>query len=262
MTKAEGASRENWQRDGYVVLTGVFLPDEINQLGRALEIQCRKHAPDRPGLRAPWDSDEFHAALVKLRAEEPRAVSRVYDSLQTNAAVQAVVGKQSVLDAVAHLLGDEPGGLSTTGLMMRMDFPGDQRNRLHWHQERSYYPQNDDGLNGVVLWATLHFADTKIGTIQVCPGSHTEGFVQVDSTGKSNRITSEQYIVPDELVAKHQPRSVPVNAGDAVLFNMNLFHASGTNTTSRVRLSFGVRYHRASAADFHVGRLQYVELGA
>lgn len=255
-------SRRDWESNGYTILSGAFSPQDIEMLGRALEIQCRKYAPERPGLLSHWTSDEFHSALIKLRQDQPKIVARIYDSLQTNAAVQSVVAKQGVLDACAHLLGDEPGGLSTTGLMIRMDFPGDQRNRLHWHQERSYYSQNDDGNNGLVLWAAMHFADEAIGTIRVCPGSHSEGFIQVPLSGKDNRITSEQFMVPDNYVSKYTEKQITVNAGDAVLFSMNLFHASGTNTTNRVRLSFGVRYHRASTPDFHVGRLQFVEIGA
>ena len=42
---------------------------------------------------------------------------------------------------------------------MRIDSFIDQRNSYDWHQERSYYPMNEDG-NGIVVWIAL----SKIST--------------------------------------------------------------------------------------------------
>lgn len=249
--------REAWERDGFVIVPDLFNEQDLEAMGHALEIQARKFSPGTAEFRASWRSPEFQSALIALRQATPGLTARIYDSLQSNAALKAATSKPAVLALAAELLDDEPAGLSITGQMIRLDFPRDQRNRLHWHQERSYYAMNDNGLHGAVLWAPVYDATKEMGAIQVCRGSHKGGHIPIESTGKSTVITSEQYVVPEEHLAKYEQLQLEAMAGTAVFFNMNMFHASGTNVSSRIRVTFGARFHRATQGDFQIGREIY-----
>jgi hypothetical protein len=225
----------------------------------AVAAHARKYRPSEVAFTGtrPWESPAFDATLIRLRAEEPRTFGRIYDTLQTAAPIVAAALGERVADMAAAVLGDDVSSLAAGGVLFRMDVPGDTRNRLDWHQERSYYPQNEDGANGAVAWIALRDVDETGGTIMVCPGSHREGFIRVVRTEGDAQV-SQQFRVPDDALTRHPAAAVPVKAGDGVFFHMNLFHASGTNRSDRVRFTLGARFHRATAHDFRPGRFQYV----
>ncbi len=249
----------SWRDQGFVLVRGLLEPAVIDQILKGVLAQLRKYVPDFAGLdeARSWRSDAFHARLIRLRAESPKSFGLLYDTMQTSALVQSSSLRPRIVAVAAAMLDDAPENLSATGMMLRMDAPNDRRNILNWHQERSYYGLNDEGANGVVAWLPLQDVDAEIGTISVCTGSHREQFDGVVSKGKIDGHSSEQYALPPGLLARYEPVSVAAKAGDGVFFNMNLFHASGLNSSARIRFTLGARFHRAAAADFHPGRLEF-----
>ena len=247
----------SWRDQGFVRLTGLLEPAVIDQILKGVLAQLRKYVPDFAGLdeARSWRSDAFHARLIRLRAESPKSFGLLYDTMQTSALVQSSSLRPRIVAVAAAMLDDAPENLSATGMMLRMDAPNDRRNILNWHQERAYYGLNDEGANGVVAWLPLQDVDAEIGTMSVCPGSHREQCAGVVSKGKIDGHSSEQYPLPPGLLAQYEQVSVAAKAGDGVFFNMNLFHASGLNSSARIRFTLGARFHRAAAADFQPGRL-------
>jgi hypothetical protein len=59
-----------------------------------------------------------------------------------------------------------------------------------------------------------------------------------------------QIPVPEEFVSKYEDLVVRANAGDAIFFNMLLFHRSGQNISNKVRLTTQGRFHTSTADDF------------
>ena len=247
----------SWRDQGFVLVRGLLEPAVIDQILKGVLAQLRKYVPDFAGLdeARSWRSDAFHARLIRLRAESPKSFGLLYDTMQTRALVQSSSLRPRIVAVAAAMLDDAPENLSATGMMLRMDAPNDRRNILNWHQERAYYGLNDEGANGVVAWLPLQDVDAEIGTMSVCPGSHREQCAGVVSKGKIDGHSSEQYPLPPGLLAQYEQVSVAAKEGDGVFFNMNLFHASGLNSSARIRFTLGARFHRAAAADFHPGRL-------
>ena len=146
---------------------------------------------------------------------------------------------------------DDPA-LSASGHMIRMDVPLDTRNTINWHQEIPYYPQNTDGNNAAVMWFPLNRHTEEHGPVIVAPGSHKLGLVKLEHIPASN-LKSEQFIVPEEHRSKFTEFQVVIPVGDAVIFNMNLFHASGFNSSNQIRFSGTIRYHNMAANDWVPG---------
>ena len=251
----------SWRNDGFLIVRELFPRQVRDQILGAIFAQFRKYAPQLAAFECdgpPWLDSAFHGGMVQLRGTNSQAFGRLYDSLQTNVLVQAELKGPRVRSIASALLGDPPETLSTTGAMLRLDTPGDTRNVLDWHQERSYYPQNDDGLNGLFVWVPLQDVTLDTGTIFICPGSHREGFIKVVTSGKAEHITSEQNRVPRNRLDRYKAVPVLAAAGDALFSSMNLFHSSGPNTSDRIRFTLVVRYHRAIAEDFMPGRELFV----
>ena len=184
------------------------------------------------------------------RLHNPEEFSKLYDSMQSNAALMALTYSAKI-ESVLNQIFEDPC-LSASGHMIRMDAPLDTRNTINWHQEIPYYPQNIDGNNAAVMWFPLNSHKAEHGPVIVAPGSHKLGVVKLEHIPASN-LKSEQYIVPEKLVSKFTEFQVIIPVGHAVIFNMNLFHASGFNSSDQIRFSGTIRYHNMAAADWSPG---------
>ena len=201
-------------------------------------------------LNEPWITDLFHSKLIEFRKSDPESFGAIYDSLKTNLALTQLVTDDIIVNNVAKNLKSESSDLSISEPMCRIDVPDDSRNVLGWHQERSFFPQNRDGLNGLVCWIPLTDVTDEMGSIHISPESHKEGFVNKTRERKENSSYTTQIPVPQELVEKYKDQNVPVKAGDVIFFNMLLFHRSGKNISNKVRFAIQGRFHKATANDF------------
>ena len=86
--------------------------------------------------------------------------------------------------------------------------------------------------------------------MHISPKSHAEGQLKLSNRTKKNASYTTQIPVPEEFVSKYEDLIVRVDAGDAVFFNMLLFHRSGQNISNKVRLATQGRFHTSTADDF------------
>lgn len=100
------------------------------------------------------------------------------------------------------------------------------------------------------IWTPLGDIPPQMGPLVLCLGSHrwervrnTYGQADVDRDRIPGHFTEN----PAELVEKFGGRwaTAPMRAGDAVIVNMFLLHASLTNTTNRYRISVDTRWQPA-----------------
>lgn len=246
--------------DGYAVAKGVIPRGQRDDVYRATTKVLARFAPEPAaalGDATPWLDPRFHAALSELRRRDPKMFGAFYDTLQVSLVVSRLPSAPELLEISARLLDDDVVGLAATGQMLRMDPPHDSRNSLDWHQESSYYQQNANSKNGLVVWIPMHDMVESVGPVTFCRGSHLRGRITIDSSGKGDYETSEQFRIPEQEVAKFDPVSAICEAGDAVFFHMDVFHRSGINTSERFRFSCGARFHRMTSDDFVPGRFRY-----
>jgi ectoine hydroxylase-related dioxygenase (phytanoyl-CoA dioxygenase family) len=89
-----------------------------------------------------------------------------------------------------------------------------------------------------------------MGPMHISPRSHAEGQLKLSNKTKKNTSYTTQIPVPEEFVSKYEDLVVRANAGDAVFFNMLIFHRSGQNISNKVRLATQGRFHTSTADDF------------
>jgi hypothetical protein len=245
--------REALNRDGFIVVPGLYRADDIDRIMAVLYKLYRKFAPEDDALDAvprPWSDLRFDQKMLALRRAQPQVFGALYDSMQGSAIFQQFSSDNRALRIAAELLGDAPEHMAVSGSLFRMDPPQDGRNSLRWHQDRTYFPQNFDGLNGVVYWVAMRDVPMELGPLVVCAGSHREGIAALKITDKRDYVTTEQREIDPDHVSRYEQRSVPVDRGDVVVMNMNTFHRSGTNTSAQFRFSALWRYHRMMADDY------------
>ena len=241
----------------YVIVENIFDSKISQTLYNSLIFLAKKYQKDFPVKvlnDKPWESDNFNNALITFRKNDKELFGAMYDSIQTSAVLNSAVCNLKTLSLASNILDCEFETLSVSGIMLRMDPPNDNRNRLEWHQESSYYSQNLKGENGLVLWSPLHTYTDEYGPLEVCIGSHKEGKVSMKpKLGNSKENLSDQYEVDSSYVYKYEKTKVLISAGDTICFNMDLFHRSGFNISNKFRFAIGVRFHKMLEEDFLPG---------
>jgi len=244
---------ELYNENGYVVLKNKIPRSRIDSLlENIFKLYCKysNGSDDFQGIQDPWNTELFHRKLIEFRKTNPEDFGAIYDSLKTSLPLTQLVTDDNVVDNVARSLQIKPSDLSISEPMCRLDVPSDQRNAFDWHQDRSYFPQNRDGLHGLVCWIPLTDITEEMGAIHISPKSHLEGNLKLAQKSKQDSLHSTQIPVPNEFVKKYEDVIVQSNVGDLVLFNMLVFHRSGKNTSNQVRLTIQARFHTSTADDF------------
>ena len=98
-------------------------------------------------------------------------------------------------------------------------------------------------LDSAVIWVPLIDLPPELGPLEIVPGSHLDGLVTsevVDNFGK----VDESYLQDKTF------ESLPVSAGDVVVFSSFLVHRSGTNSSPDIRWSCHFRYNNLAETTF------------
>ena len=244
---------ESYTKNGFAIVKNIVPAQRINSLLENIFNLFCKYSTDYQELKnmeKPWNTELFHKKLIEFRQKDPESFGAIYDSLKTSLTLTQLITDNKVVDFVAKFLKIKPSDLSISEPMCRLDVPNDKRNTLDWHQERSFFPQNRNGLNGLVCWIPLTDITEEMGPMHISPRSHAEGQLKLSNKTKKNVSYTTQIPVPEEFVSKYEDLVVRANAGDAIFFNMLLFHRSGQNISNKVRLATQGRFHTSTADDF------------
>ena len=242
----------DYNKNGYAVLKNIVPSARIDALLENIYKLYRKYSTDYEldGSEDPWKSEMFHKKLIEFRKKDPKLFGAIYDSLKTSLTLTQLVSDDVIVDNVAKFLCVESSDVSISEPMCRLDVPNDKRNTLEWHQERSFFPQNRDGLHSLVCWIPLTSVTEEMGAIHISPESHMSGLITPKQNEKKSELSTRQISVPEEYVKKYEDLIVTVDVGDVVFFNMLLFHRSGVNISDKIRFAVQSRFHTATADDF------------
>jgi phytanoyl-CoA hydroxylase len=103
-----------------------------------------------------------------------------------------------------------------------------------WHQDNAYFHVTPPDVLG--FWVALEEADVENGCMHVVPGSHQAGLAPHDSRRGDHGLIVEPD--PADVIA------IPLHAGDALLFDGEVYHYTPDNLSDRRRRA--VQYHYAS----------------
>ena len=244
---------ERYNKDGYVIMKNIIPISRINVVLESVIKLYYKYSGDVDCFKSfeePWNEDLFHQKMKEFRKNDPQSFGAMYDTLRTNISLMQLVAGDVLIDNATQFLRKKPEEISMSDPVVRLDAPGDDRNSHGWHQERAYFPHNRDGLNGMVCWIPLFDCNKENGAILVCPGSHKEGLLNTVREKKTSISETTRITISEDYTEKYESIDVEANQGDAVFFNMLLFHRSGENISNKLRITVQNRLHVAVADDF------------
>ena len=234
---------------GYTKIEDVLNKNDLNFIKKSIRNISNKYINfDCNNL----NNKEFNNKLIHLRKNNSAKFSSLYDTMQSSIALKRIISSNKILQCVEKILSTNKEDITTTGETIRLDPPHDDRNSYDWHQERSYYPNNRNGKNGIFCWVPLHDISKNMGPLTICPKSHKEKFIFTEKK-KISKGGSIDIKVPSKLVDKYKAKIIPIEEGSIILAHMHLFHKSGKNVSKQFRFSFVARYHIGTSEDYLPG---------
>ena len=197
----------------------------------------------RTGLH--WSTPQAAAQLAGQLAGSDGVVPNPHLTLPE---INVLVRNPTIIEAVSALIGLDVG-IEGAFLMTKapgVDFP------VPWHQDGTSDPFELDPARSITLWAALTDATAESGALRVIPGSHLHGYLPTryddpDSEGRGRPLRTD---IP---AGSPDPVIVPVAAGEALLMDVRLLHASPSNTSSAPRMGLNVRYVAPGGVLAHAG---------
>jgi phytanoyl-CoA hydroxylase len=213
----------NFQEDGYLLVEGLFAPEEIRTL---VDNFMQMHAGGTiPGCFEPADPEEADGDILKLypRMMHPHRVNELARRYLLDERLEAVL---------TGLFGEEPLAAQS---MLYFKPAGAKGQALH---QDNFYLKVEPGTC-IAAWVALDAADQENGGLEVVPGTHDMELFCPEEADSDVSFTRDYVPVPEGLEA------VPVvmRPGDVLFFNGQLVHGSQPNTSSdRFRRSFICHY--------------------
>ena len=201
--------KEEYDRDGYVIVRNVLDADLIAEAGGHVEWLMRNNPGRRP--EQLWED---------LIPNDPFWVRLISDDRLLDVA-QEFIGPDIALFASHYL--SKPAG---NGLPVL------------WHQDGAYWPL--DPMEVVTLWLAVDDSTPENGCMRVVPGTqHLALQPAKPNTGVRNVLDSE---IDPSFVDESKAVDVILRAGDLSVHHPNVIHGSNANTSPRRRCGLTIRY--------------------
>ncbi len=243
-----------FDENGYIVINDVFKRHDVesfqNTLASIIKLRIMHLARDSRGALDDLKSKELSIddGLRALSSIDHYQVAFVQRLISRSPAFFRLTGSSIVEDILKQLLrmpSSYPIYLLSNGIVFSV--PNDSLNtsanlNLDWHKDTFFTIPKSRFYQ---VWVPLlHDSNQNNGSLVVCPGSHKEGVGQ--QLYNSDSSFNYRFSVPGEDVQKYSPISIDVNLSDILIFDGNLIHASGHNTSKQVKCSMIGLCHDAS----------------
>jgi ectoine hydroxylase-related dioxygenase (phytanoyl-CoA dioxygenase family) len=145
------------------------------------------------------------------------------------------------LEACAKLIGQD-ADLYYNQAVLKVPEVG---KRFGWHQDTGYLLTTPETY--VTAWTAIGEATQQNGCIWVLPGSHKQGPIKHVKNEAESSLD-----VPN--VDESGAIPVEVEEGQVVIFDANLLHKSGANTSKKVRYAYVPQYHVPNVVEKATGK--------
>jgi phytanoyl-CoA hydroxylase len=248
--KLTEVQQQRYWADGFVVVRGVFRPEEVERYrARAREFALGNLPPGGQKMVVK----DVRVAKGLIQPDDPeKGIWKYMNPDRYDPLFAAYAGQPALVDVVEDLLGPDIKAFLT---MFIYKPPGLEM--VHpYHQDAYYFPfEPHDHCLGT--WMALDHTDADNGTITVIRGSHKGGLLP-HGQPKGEAINYGVFGVEgydghaDEVVLTMEP-------GDVTFFHSRLLHKTGSNVSGRSRRAMTVHYasSRCRLTGEHHGAIQF-----
>ena len=231
----------SYERNGYVLLRGLFEPDELEiRIARLIDVIQGRVEP-APGMLVMRDVMVAKGAVRPSSRETE--IAKVQD-FQNDPVLYGYVQHSRLLDAVEAFIGPDIAAIHT----MLINKPPGVDGRHPLHQDLLYFPfRPADRI--LASWTALEPCTKENGCLVVVPGTHLGELLPHELPDWD--YVNLAYFGAARVGAHPERVHLEMSPGDTVLFHPLLLHGSGTNRTSGFRRAISAHY--ASPACRYLG---------
>ncbi len=227
--------KAQWQEQGFLILRGVYSPEESKALASLAEDLALGRRP------FPKKHIELNAKVSAgvVQAEGLAALHKIHYPHFYNAEFLDRVRDPRVVDVVEELLGPDLLGIPSLFIFkppqIGMGFP--------WHQDKAFFDQIFVTETTVATSQAVDPSTVENGCLWVIPGSHRG---DVKEHHEQKEIHQSEY---REAKGVDEGRAVPVEMepGDVLFFHGYLLHKSTDNQSAKFRRCYVAHYMSARA---------------
>jgi phytanoyl-CoA hydroxylase len=224
-----------WRRDGYLVVPGVLMPDELAEIGQTFQgmhDQARRAGGEIENCFTIGSAEEIAADPLKL-------YPRMLWPHRHNPVVRRYMLHPRLGAILRDLLGEEPLAAQS---MFYWKPPGSRGQAFH---QDNFYLRVKPGTC-VAAWMPLDRSDEENGGLVVVPGTQDMEIVCPEEADPAVSFTKDLVPIPPG----HHELPIVLDPGDALFFNGSLIHGSYPNRSAdRFRRAFICHYFGASAEE-------------
>jgi len=220
-----------FDREGYVLVRGLFTPDEAIKLGAS----------------ARSDAKTWNDATERADSSGARTVLAVRDDLAENV-YSNIVRSRRIVEPMQLFLGEEVYHYHHKLMLKEPKVGG----AWEWHQDYGYW------YNYGCLFpqmASCYIAIDKAvkanGCLQVLPGSHELGRMDHGKVGGQTGADPERM---PAILERFSVEYAEMEPGDGLFFHGNLLHRSDKNTSDDPRWSLICCYNARGNSPYEVKR--------
>lgn len=205
--------REQFERDGYFVLTDYFSPEEVAAITCAIDRHALQHEDRLRESGAQGISRPGEISFTAFLAESDPEIAAFCLQLR-------------MADLMRELIGPDVRLYWNQSVYKQPETPRE----FPWHQDNGYTPV--EPAQYYTCWLALTEATVENGCIWLLPGSHRQGPVpHTDSP-----IGRVGYTGPDPGIP------VPLRPGSMAVFSSLTLHRSGPNLSQGTRKAYIMQY--------------------
>jgi hypothetical protein len=249
LTKAQ---MEAFHRDGYLMISDVFQPEELEPLRQEIaalvDAAARKFAAEGR-ITNLHENEGFETRLTRLIADHPEMSNDYLRFIwgkggggHAGPEIFQIITHPKLLDMMESLLGPEIVGSSA--YRIRPKVPGLERTVVPWHQDSGYFAPHCDKALIITCWLPLVDATVENGCLYVLPRAHRKGIVRHYKGGPGGYLVILDQDLPAPL---EEAIPVPVPKGGVLLMTNLTPHCSVQHTTDIIRWSIDLRYQSREA---------------
>jgi phytanoyl-CoA hydroxylase len=225
--KLGDAHLEQFRRDGFLAVDGVYSPAEIDSAKAALSFLVGGGRPEFDGISFEEGVDVTN---LSSDAREP-FVRKLMFFVDHEPRLRAMMQKPAMVGLVRRIVGSEVTMIQDMALLK----PAHIGTEKPWHQDAAYFAI--EPLEMILgTWTALDDANLDNGCMHVIPGSHRAGPVA--------HYHDRDCQIPDDVVAADQVVAVPLRPGGVMFFSGLLHHGTPPNASSQRRRA--LQFHFAS----------------
>lgn len=253
---ASATAISQFEREGFIVVRKMLRPEAVKKsIDRMQEIADNWHAGIRPGRNDPNEAPitplvdvdlAFETGALPMPKENIDTIRRFFRLAVHDDHFRNLTTCSDLLYPLQEMWGPDIILLQSMGLLKP---PGTGEKR--WHADQGYFRLQPSKV--AAYWIALDECDTKNGCMFVSPRTHLHGTPKhsVPNKGIDGRSMETHPKGHIFYSASQKPNSddafaIPMQPGDALIFDGNLLHYTPPNNTQRRRRA--LQFHYASAS--------------